>query len=69
MSRPFFIFSLLAAAGFVTARHGSRNRDGPLDPGIASDCTWFDIAYVESYTCDYFVEYWELTLADFLDWV
>ncbi|CAD6446761.1 ebb40fb2-5fe2-4202-a0f0-7e45d98b00a8 [Sclerotinia trifoliorum] len=43
-------------------------QDGPVDPGTATDCTYYDTAYDSSYTCAYFEESWGLTHADFIDW-
>ncbi|EDN97659.1 hypothetical protein SS1G_12513 [Sclerotinia sclerotiorum 1980 UF-70] len=62
---------LLIKATFAIANpklNKHRRQDGPVDPGTATDCTYYDTAYDSSYTCAYFEESWGLTHADFIDW-
>lgn len=64
--------SLLAAAGVAAVPNVGRSikrQSGPVDPGTASDCTYFDTALDSTYTCAYFEESWGLSHADFVDWV
>ncbi|KAF2731444.1 hypothetical protein EJ04DRAFT_394902, partial [Polyplosphaeria fusca] len=45
-----------------------KRQDGPVDPGTAPDCTYFDTALDATYTCDWFESSWSLSHADFVDW-
>ncbi|RYO96244.1 hypothetical protein DL763_003318 [Monosporascus cannonballus] len=43
-------------------------QDGPIDPGTAPDCTYYDTAYDESMDCQYFEDSWSLSHADFVNY-
>ncbi|ETS75314.1 hypothetical protein PFICI_12258 [Pestalotiopsis fici W106-1] len=45
-----------------------RRQDGPVAPGTATDCTWYDTAYDSSFTCGFFEKSWGLTHAEFVDY-
>ncbi|KAI5455804.1 hypothetical protein BGZ63DRAFT_338976, partial [Mariannaea sp. PMI_226] len=46
----------------------SKRQDGPTDPGIAKDCTFWDTALDSSYNCDYFEKTWSISRVDFVSW-
>ncbi|GAB1211881.1 hypothetical protein ATERTT37_001005 [Aspergillus terreus] len=48
--------------------HLYRRQDGPLDPGTASDCTYYDTALDSIYTCEYFEFNWGLSHEDFVSY-
>ncbi|RYO86656.1 hypothetical protein DL764_008976 [Monosporascus ibericus] len=56
------------AASTTKAARAVRRQDGPVDPGTAPDCTFFDTAYDKSYNCQYFEESWGISHADFVAW-
>jgi hypothetical protein len=62
-----------AAAGAAASREPGRTRvrrqQGPVDPGTAPDCTYWETALDSSFTCSYFEESYGMTHADFVDWV
>ncbi|KAF9871211.1 hypothetical protein CkaCkLH20_11380 [Colletotrichum karsti] len=43
-------------------------QDGPVAPGTATDCTFYDTAYDNTYTCSVFEDSWGLSHADFVDY-
>ncbi|KAI3542564.1 hypothetical protein CSPX01_06769 [Colletotrichum filicis] len=45
-----------------------RRQTGPVAPGTASDCTYYDTAVDRSYNCDFFQIEWGLSAPDFLDY-
>ncbi|KAH6871828.1 hypothetical protein B0T10DRAFT_533428 [Thelonectria olida] len=65
----FSLLHGLLAVG-VTASRGSRLRrqNGPTDPGIPSDCTWWDTAVDKSFDCDFFESDWGLTHRQFVEY-
>ncbi|KAM0344970.1 hypothetical protein ACHAPU_006848 [Fusarium lateritium] len=67
-----FLVHGLSVLGAV-ALSGTRIRrddhpDRPVHPDIASDCTYWDTAYDESYDCDFFLDGWWLKLEEFVAW-
>ncbi|KAF3389261.1 LysM domain-containing protein [Penicillium rolfsii] len=48
--------------------HLYRRQDGPVDPGTASDCTWYDTARDSTYTCEWFELNWGLSHEDFVSY-
>ncbi|KAH7249578.1 hypothetical protein B0J15DRAFT_468111 [Fusarium solani] len=67
-------FSLLAQGLLVTGVTAARGRrirrqDGPTDPGIPSDCTYWDTAINEKYDCGFFESDWGLTHEQFVEYV
>lgn len=44
-------------------------QSGPVDPSTTPDCTFFDTAVDESYTCDHIEAIWQISHADFVRWV
>lgn len=70
-----FILSASLASAEATVQRGSardrllRRQNGPVAPGTAADCTWYDTALSESYTCAFFEEDWGLTHEEFVDYV
>jgi hypothetical protein len=46
-----------------------RRQDGPVDPGTAADCTYFDTAINKNYNCAYFENEWGLSHEDFVSYV
>ncbi|KAL4787166.1 hypothetical protein BJX76DRAFT_29083 [Aspergillus varians] len=48
--------------------HLHRRQDGPVDPGTAADCTWYDTALDASYTCEWFEFNWGLSHEDFVSY-
>lgn len=59
------------AAARTSRRHPAhiRRQTGPVAPGTAADCTYYDTAVDSSYICDFFQSDWGLSAADFLDYV
>ncbi|RTE79633.1 hypothetical protein BHE90_005874 [Fusarium euwallaceae] len=68
LSSSLLAYGLLAVG--ATALRGTRVRrqDGPVASDIASDCTWWDTAFDETYDCQYFEDSWWLDHKDFMDW-
>ncbi|KAK1525923.1 uncharacterized protein CCOS01_08341 [Colletotrichum costaricense] len=67
----FAIASLATAAAARTSRRHPahvRRQTGPVAPGTASDCTYYDTAVDRSYNCDFFQIEWGLSAPDFLDY-
>jgi hypothetical protein len=60
--------SLLVGAALANP-HLYRRQDGPVDPGTASDCTYYDTALDSTYTCEYFEFNWGLSHEDFVSYV
>ena len=53
-----------------TRRQGSDdNREGPVEPDTASDCTYFDTARSASDNCAHFEAWWGTSHEDFVKWV
>ena len=70
MPRSWFKFSLLLVATASASAKSLRFRqDGPVDPGIPSDCTYFDTATAANNNCKYFEDTWALSHADFVSYV
>lgn len=46
-----------------------RRQDGPVDDGTVADCTFWDTALDQSYTCAYFEEAWGLSHDQFVEYV
>ncbi|RYP67949.1 hypothetical protein DL769_005627 [Monosporascus sp. CRB-8-3] len=71
MQHRLLLFHSLLVAGTAAsttkAAQAVRRQDGPVDPGTAPDCTFFDTAYDESYDCQYFEKSWGISHADFVD--
>ncbi|KAH6988451.1 hypothetical protein EDB80DRAFT_816699 [Ilyonectria destructans] len=65
---PLLTRGLLAVG--VTASRGARIRrqNGPTDPGIPSDCTWWDAAVDKSFDCDFFESDWGITHKQFVEY-
>lgn len=63
--------SLLAVSvtAVPNAGRSTKRQSGPVDPGTASDCTYFETALDSTYTCAYYEDSWGLSHADFVDWV
>ncbi|PKY05239.1 hypothetical protein P168DRAFT_326936 [Aspergillus campestris IBT 28561] len=59
--------SLLVGATLADPRL-HRRQDGPVDPGTAADCTWYDTALDPAYTCERFELYWGLSHGDFVSY-
>lgn len=59
---------LLAGTVVASATGNVRRQDGPVDPGTAADCTYWETALDTSYTCAYYQDSWGISAADFLDW-
>ncbi|KAF7544085.1 hypothetical protein G7Z17_g10232 [Cylindrodendrum hubeiense] len=53
--------SLLAAGATASRGRWFRRQDGPTDPGIPSDCTWWDTAVDNSKDCAFFESDWGIT--------
>lgn len=67
---PSLLTLFLLSAPFVQARRTRIARqDGPIDPGIAADCTYFDTARDASWTCAFFEQDWGITHDNFIEWV
>lgn len=66
---PLLTRGLLAVG--VTASRGARIRrqNGPTDPGVPSDCTWWDAAVDKSFDCDFFESDWGITHKQFVEYV
>ncbi|KAL8365067.1 hypothetical protein RB595_004061 [Gaeumannomyces hyphopodioides] len=69
----FLLFQWLIVAGTAalaaTRRaRAFRRQDGPVDPGTAPDCTYWETALDGSYDCRYYEDSWDISHADFLDW-
>ncbi|KAM0424887.1 hypothetical protein ACHAPT_009943 [Fusarium lateritium] len=62
------IQSLLAIVGTASRGRRIRRQDGPTDPGIPSDCTWWDTAIDENYDCGFFESDWGLTHKQFVEY-
>ncbi|GIJ81614.1 hypothetical protein Asppvi_000113 [Aspergillus pseudoviridinutans] len=60
-------YSLLLGAALANP-HLSRRQDGPVDPGTATDCTWYDTALDKTYTCQWFEFNWGLSHQDFVSY-
>ncbi|KAL5591294.1 hypothetical protein FOVSG1_010183 [Fusarium oxysporum f. sp. vasinfectum] len=67
------IASCLFVAGAVGYRGHKVRRDvkpgGPTDPGIPSDCTYYDIWTGDTVACRAWVEPWGITLKQFVQYV
>ena len=61
-------FVLLLNASLASAGTLYRRQDGPVAPGTATDCTYYDTARSERYTCAFFEENWGLTHEQFVDY-
>jgi hypothetical protein len=60
----------LLAAGVIAARgRRIRRQTGILDPGIPSDCSYWDIVARKSQDCDYFEELYGLEHEQFVEYV
>jgi hypothetical protein len=64
----------LLAAGAAAAPRGDRFRrqvkpGAPTDPGIPSDCTYYDTYVDESYDCSSWAADWDIELAQFVEYV
>ncbi|KAF2466140.1 uncharacterized protein BDR25DRAFT_377868 [Lindgomyces ingoldianus] len=68
MRISFFVASLLFVAPAASLRTKVERQDGPVDPGTAPDCTYFDTALDISYTCNFFEKSWSISHTDFVDW-
>ena len=64
-------FAGLAGHHVLAATHRDRTkRQGAnVDPSTTKDCTFWDYALDESYTCQYFEEQWAASHDDFVAWV
>ncbi|KAK4182040.1 hypothetical protein QBC35DRAFT_457704, partial [Podospora australis] len=60
--------STATAAATIRHRQTDDNREGPVEPDTAADCTWFDTAHDASYTCEYFATWWGISVADFISY-
>ncbi|RHZ63585.1 LysM peptidoglycan-binding domain-containing protein [Aspergillus thermomutatus] len=60
-------YSLLLVAALASPRL-TRRQDGPVDPGTAADCTWYDTALDKTYTCEWFERNWGLTHEQFVSY-
>ncbi|KAI8692434.1 hypothetical protein NCS56_00000200 [Fusarium sp. Ph1] len=63
----------LLAAGAAAAPRGDRFRrqvkpGAPTDPGIPSDCTYYDTYVDESYDCSSWAADWDIELAQFVEY-
>ena len=58
----------LGAASVISAPHVDEWCD-PVDPSTTKDCTFFDTAGDESYTCKFFEDTWNLSHEEFVEWV
>ncbi|KKY32901.1 hypothetical protein UCDDA912_g07129 [Diaporthe ampelina] len=58
---------LLAGAVAAVATGKARRQDGPIDPGTAADCTYWETALDTSYTCVYYQDIWGISAAELLD--
>lgn len=66
--QSIIIQGLLASSAAAAATGKARRQDGPVDPGTAADCTYWETALDSSYTCAYYQDSWGISAADFLDW-
>ena len=66
--QAFLPYSLLLGTA-LAGSHLSRRQDGPVDPGTAADCTWYDTARDKTYTCQWFEVNWGLSHQDFVSYV
>ena len=61
---------MLIVEAFENVRQGLTGRQsGPVDPGTIKDCTFWDTAINETYTCQLFQDDWDLTFAQFFSYV
>ncbi|RSL59367.1 hypothetical protein CEP54_007320 [Fusarium duplospermum] len=65
-----FTQGLLAAGVTASKPRGRwfRRQDGPTDPGIPSDCTYWETAFDEDYDCAYFMDSWGLEREQFIEY-
>jgi hypothetical protein len=57
------------AGSLSNDRNLSPRQDGPVAPGTASDCTYYDTALSGYDTCEAFQDSWALTFEQFFDYV
>ncbi|GIK02896.1 hypothetical protein Aspvir_006959 [Aspergillus viridinutans] len=60
--------SSLVLGAALASPHLSRRQDGPVDPGTAADCTYYDTALDSSYTCKWFEFNWGLSHEDLVSY-
>lgn len=65
----WLLFSSTVIARTIDKCSICRRQDGPVDPGIPSDCTYYDTAVNKLYDCTYFEENWGISHAQFVLYV
>lgn len=60
---------LFAIGVSVSQGRRVRRQEGPTDPGIASDCTYWVTATEEHHDCSFFETFWDLEHEQFVDYV
>ncbi len=63
-----FLLVLTSASVSIAATIASR-QDGPVDPGIAPNCNFYDTAGPGRDTCAHFETYWSISHEKFIQWV
>jgi hypothetical protein len=69
MTLKNLLLSSLLLGAALSSPGVSRRQDGPVDPGTAADCTYYDTALDSSYTCAWFEFNWGLSHEDFVSYV
>ncbi|KPM44174.1 hypothetical protein AK830_g2383 [Neonectria ditissima] len=59
---------LILTQGLLSSGPVLRRQNGPTDPGIPSDCTWWELAVDKSFDCDFFEADWDLTHDQFVEY-
>ncbi|OBS25924.1 hypothetical protein FPOA_06457 [Fusarium poae] len=62
------VHGLLAITAGAARHQKIRRQNGPTDPGIASDCTYWELVGDDSQDCSYLEDLWELDHEIFVDY-